>query len=95
MQGAPFGLIAELGQELFGLPPDRPRLQRRSGGLVVGRGRADEVPDDPAASIPAHPLAVDVDIDVDVNGALDVDGHISCREGLSERRRRRDRRHER
>ena len=60
MKGAPFSAVAIFREQCFGLLPDPPCLQ----SFAMSKILLHHVPGDGSATIGAHPLSVDIHINV-------------------------------
>lgn len=80
VERAPFGAIPKLGEQRFLLSRHSPRLEaiRKVGVLVY------VLPLYVTSSVATNPLAVDIDVNVKVKRAFNVDGEIGRWYGLPE-----------
>lgn len=81
VQGAPFCAIADLRKEQLRFSSDLPFSE---AAFVALQNDIVELPDDLAATIPTHPLAVQINVDINIKNTIDVDGHIRRRNRLTE-----------
>ena len=84
MQRAPLrlGVAARdvFRKELFCFSPHPPRLE--TNGLIdIGQP---QVPDNPALSLPADPLTIDIDVNINIKAARDMDSDVGRGNGLAE-----------
>ena len=82
MQGPPFSLVSNLRKELFCLSSDLPCLQC----FVASKLLLVEVPNNLASSVPTRPLTIDVNVDIHVEPARNMYGHVGSRNRLTEGR---------
>lgn len=84
MKGAPFRTITYFRKQEFVLSPNLPSLQRL---LLLAVLKTNDVilPRDGTPLISAHPATVQVHVDVDIDIAIDINRHVRCGNGLSQR----------
>ena len=72
VQSSPFGTVSDLGEELLFPPLDFPRLQT----FAIGELFLVKLPHNLVCAVAAHPLTVQIQIDIDVEFAINLNSQI-------------------